>query len=161
MNRRTVGIAGLKTGGPGGVLTAKGLGSCVGLAIWDRVRRRGVLAHIMLPHQSIARRRSHESPYKYADVAVPESVLALEIIGCRRGDLVAKIAGGASMFEPGHGEAGDIGARNVEAVVRLLAEAGIPVVASDVGGTQVRTVELWVDSGDLVVKSPRETPRTI
>jgi chemotaxis protein CheD len=161
MNRRTVGIADLKTAGPGDVLTIIGLGSCVCVALWDRVRQRGVLTHIALPDHALARRRADENMNKYADVAVPSAIRALEIIGCRRGDLEAKIAGGARMFDAGHGEQADIGARNVEAVVRLLGEAGIPVVAAEVGGTHGRTVELWADSGKLVVTSARDTERIL
>jgi len=158
-----VGIAEVRTGGPGEVLIAVGLGSCVAVAIRDRSRLRGSLAHIMLPQQSDGRRRPGENMRKYADVAVPEAVRLLEYIGCRRADLEAKIAGGASIFDLGRGAAdgGDIGARNVEAVIRALAAEGIPLLASDVGGREGRTVEFSVDSGELAVKTVRGDRRRI
>lgn len=162
MARIAVGIADLRTGGPGEVLAAVGLGSCVAVAIRDRARQRGALAHIMLPQQSDGRRRPGENMRKYADVAVPEAVRALELIGCRRADLEAKIAGGASIFDLGRGaEGGDIGSRNVEAVVRALQLEGVPLVGSDVGGRDGRTVEFAVETGELAVKTVRGDRRTI
>jgi chemotaxis protein CheD len=162
VSRLAVGIADVRTGGPGEVLAAIGLGSCVAVAIRDRERRRGSLAHIMLPQMGYGRRRPGENMRKYADVAVPEAVRALEHIGCRRSDMEAKIAGGASIFDLGlGGESADIGSRNVEAVVRALEEQGIPLLASDVGGREGRTVEFSVDSGALVVKTVRGVRRTL
>jgi chemotaxis protein CheD len=99
---------------------------------------------------------------KYADIAVPEAIRALEYIGCRRADMEAKIAGGASIFDLGRGvEGGEIGRRNVEAVLRTLEEQGIPLLASDVGGREGRTVEFSIDTGDLAVKTVRGHRRTL
>ena len=162
MSRQPVGIAELRTGGPGEVLTAFGLGSCVAVAIRDRTRLRGSLAHIMLPQQSDGRRRPGENMRKYADYAVPEAIRLLEYIGCRRADMEAKIAGGASIFDLGRGaEYGDIGSRNVEAVVRALAGEGVPLLATDVGGREGRTVEFSIDTGELAVKTVRGARRTL
>lgn len=162
MSRIAVGIADLRTAGPGEVLAAVGLGSCVAVAIRDRSRLRGALAHIMLPQQSDGHRRAGENMRKYAEVAVPEAVRALELIGCRRADMEAKIAGGASIFDIGRAaEGGDVGRRNVEAVTRALAEQGVPLLASDVGGREGRTVEFSVDSGELAIKTVRGARRTL
>lgn len=162
MSRLPVGIAELRTGGPGECLTAVGLGSCVAVAIRDRSRLRGSLAHVMLPQQSEGRRRPGENMRKYADVAVPEAIRLLEHIGCRRADMGAKIAGGANIFDLGRGaENADIGSRNVEAVIRALAEEGVPLLGSDVGGREGRTVEFWVDTGELTVKTFRGLRRKI
>ena len=162
MSRTVVGIADLRTAGPGEVLAALGLGSCVAVAIRDRLRRLGALAHIMLPRQGDGRRREGENMNKYADVAVAEAVRSLESAGCRRADLEAKIAGGASIFDLGRGtECGDIGARNVEAVVRALRVEKVRLLASDVGGREGRTVEFSPDSGELAVKTVRGLRRSI
>ena len=162
MSRRAVGIADMRTGGPGEVLLVIGLGSCVAIAIRDRVRLRGSLSHIMLPNQSDGVRRAGENMHKYADVAVPEAVRALELIGCRREDMDAKIAGGASIFELGRSADGtDIGSRNVAAVIRALAEQNVALQASDVGGREGRTVEFSIDSGELAVKTARGARRVL
>lgn len=162
MSRLAVGIAELRTGGPGEVLTAVGLGSCVAVAIRDHSRLRGSLAHIMLPQQSDGCRRAGENMRKYADIAVPEAVRLLEYIGCRREDMEAKIAGGANIFDLGRAvENADIGTRNVEAVIRALVDEGIPVVGSDVGGREGRTVEFSIDTGELAVKTARGDRRRV
>ena len=161
MSRRIVGIADLQTAGFGETLAAIGLGSCVAVAILDRVRRRGALSHVMLPQQSFGRRRPDENMHKYADVAVVAAIQALELVGCRRADMEAKIAGGSHMFDLGWGDQADIGTRNVEEVVRLLAEAGIPLVGSDVGGREGRTVEFIIDTGALIVKTVRGEKRNL
>jgi chemotaxis protein CheD len=162
VSRTVVGIADLRTAGAGEVLAALGLGSCVAVAIRDRLRRLGALAHIMLPSQGDGRRREGENMNKYADVAVAEAVRVLEAAGCRRADLEAKIAGGASIFDLGRGtECGDIGARNVEAVVRALRAEKVRLLASDVGGREGRTVEFSPESGELAVKTVRGLRRGI
>jgi len=161
VSRIAVGIAEVRAGGPADVLATVGLGSCVVVALRDPVRIRGALAHIMLPRQSDGRRRAGENMGKYADVAVPEAVRALELLGCRRGDLTAKIAGGASLFDFGRAEGGDIGSRNAEAVVQVLAQQGIPVLAADVGGREGRTVEFVVATGELVVRTIRGPRRSL
>jgi len=162
VSRTVVGIADLRTAGPGEVLAALGLGSCVAVAIRDRARRLGALAHIMLPRQADGRRREGENMNKYADIAVAEAVRSLESAGCRRADLEAKIAGGASIFDLGRGtECGDIGARNVEAVVRALQAERVRLLASDVGGREGRTVEFSPHSGELAVKTVRGLRRSI
>jgi chemotaxis protein CheD len=162
VTRLAVGIADVRVGGPGEVLAAIGLGSCVAVAIRDRARLRGSLAHIMLPQQTDGRRRAGENMRKYADVAVAEAIRTLEHIGCRRADMEAKIAGGARIFDLGRaGDGTDIGSRNVEAVVRALAGEGVPLLASDVGGREGRTVEFSIDTGELAVKTVRGERRVI
>ena len=99
--------------------------------------------------------------HKYADVAVSEAIRALEHIGCHRADMEAKIAGGASIFELGRGvEGADIGSRNVDAVIRALAEQGVPLLGADVGGREGRTVEFSIDTGEVAVKTVRGVRRT-
>jgi chemotaxis protein CheD len=155
-------MADLGTAGPGEVLAALGLGSCVAVAIRDRTGRCGALAHIMLPRQSEGRHRPGENRSKYADAAVAAAVRALQNAGCRRADMEAKIAGGASIFDLGRGtERGDIGARNVEAVVEALAAEGIRVLATDVGGREGRTVEYSVATGELCVRTVRGVRRRL
>mgnify|MGYP004707904855 CR=1 FL=1 len=66
----------------------------------------------------------------------------------------AKIAGGAKMFtftsdRPGF----DIGMRNIEQVKRLLSELGVPLIASDVGGSWGRTVIHNTETGTTRVKT--------
>src|SRR5690554_589021 len=75
-----------------------GLGSCVGVVIYDLNNRIGGLSHIMLPNSDLTR-QPKINEYKYVDTALPVLVEQLHIHGARKYALKAKIAGGAQMFQ--------------------------------------------------------------
>lgn len=126
-------------------LVARGLGSCIGLALIDH--RSGVagMAHIVLPE---AIGRTDEGPGKFADRAVPELISQMKRAGAV-GRLDAVLAGGAQMFEIGQL---DIGARNREAVEAGLARSGVTIRAADTGGNRGRTMRLTVGEFKVSVK---------
>jgi len=146
-----VGMADLKVAKNPDILTTLGLGSCVGITLYDKVKKIGGLAHVMLPTykgfegQNIA---------KFADSAIIELVNQLTRMGVQRNSLVAKIAGGAHMF--GHTQNNDmlkIGERNAKASLAILSQLRIPVQANDTGGTHGRTIELNTDTGALKIRT--------
>jgi len=112
-----------------------GLGSCIGLTLYDPNLRVGAMVHIMLP-ESAGRT---DRPGKYADTAVPLLVKELNTLGCKNRSIIAKMAGGASMFEY-FGTNLNIGERNAEKVRVLLKESHIHLLAEDVGGKVGRSV---------------------
>lgn len=73
-------------------------------------------------------------------------------LGSRKGDLVAKVFGGASTLTPVRPEAPTLGSKNVDVARRHLHEASIPVVAEDVGGYSGRKVVFLTDQGHVWVK---------
>ena len=122
----------------GDELVAIGLGSCIGLALVDRVAGVAGLAHIVLPDSGSA-----DSPAgKFADLAVPELVARVQAAGALKLRLQAVLVGGAKMFARPGGL--DIGARNDEAVRGALADLGIAVHASATGGSRGRTARVVV-----------------
>lgn len=131
-------------------LMTPALGSCVGVAIYDLSRRKGGLAHIMLPVP--AAETPSGAKWRFASMAVPELVRRLVADGAHKNALQAKIAGGAAMFR-GDTALASIGDRNVAEVKRQLELLGVPLVAEDTGEGHARTVELHLDSGVLVVRS--------
>ena len=135
-----------------GVITTVGLGSCVAIVLHDPVARAGGMAHVLLPDVALA--RAGGSRAKFPSTAVPLLVEELAALGAGRG-LTAKIAGGASMFQAllAVGGGVNIGERNVDAAVRALAAAGIPLVAQDTGGDYGRSVSLEVATGRVLVRS--------
>lgn len=133
-----------------GVLVAVGLGSCVGVALYDPIRRVAGLAHVFLP-ASLNGRPFPGLPARYADTGVPALVEAMRQAGAHLRQLHAKIAGGAQLFLRGERSGLDVGRRNVEAVRAALAALGVPLVAEDVGGTRGRTMRLFAASGKVVV----------
>lgn len=133
------------------VLTIHGLGSCVALVLWDRRQGVGVMCHVVLPTSRMA--GAVTEPARFADTAVPWAVRQLLAMGCDPADLVAKIAGGASLFGGILAQGGiNVGDRNVAAVREALVQARIPLVAEDVGGEQGRAVRFWPRTGRMEVR---------
>lgn len=149
-----VGMADLKTCvSPNGVTTL-GLGSCVGIAIRDPVTKIGGLAHVMLP-DSTAIKNGYLNVAKFADTGIVELVKQMEKLGANRGRMVAKIAGGATMFsfQGGSSTMGQVGQRNVEATKAKLKELKIPILAEDTGSNYGRTVIFFPETGDFHIRA--------
>lgn len=131
-------------------LRTSGLGSCVGVVIWDRTVHLAGLIHIMLP---VAPERPDIVIDKYADAGIPSLVQQLVQEGAEIGRLRAKIAGGAQMFSAIGSDLLKIGPRNVQAVKETLLELSIPLIAEDTGGKVGRTIEFDVKTEVLQVKT--------
>ncbi len=122
------------------------LGSCIGIAIYDRVAKIGGLGHIILPDSKAGK----GDRGKFADTAVDWLVDELVEAGCLKGRLAAKITGGASMF--GLVSNAGIGERNAEAVKERLGRHSIRLVAAHTGGDQGRKMTLNPESGEVCVR---------
>lgn len=148
-----VAMADLNVAGPNGILRTTGLGSCVGLTLYDPVAKIGGLAHIMLPSSSIAR-EGQLNLAKYADTALPVLLNKMKELGAVQARMVAKMAGGAQMFSfAGAGDTMRIGPRNVESCKEGLQQMGIALIAEDTGENYGRTVELDCFTGKFTVRS--------
>ena len=128
------------------------LGSCIGLALYDRQRKVGGLAHIVLPSTHGAT----VLPGKSVDKAIPTLIKDIEQLVGSELKLTAKIAGGASMFSTT--VAANIGLRNIEACEQLLGELGIPIVAKHCGGKQGRRMSLNTANGKVVIEIVGQDP---
>lgn len=129
-----------------------GLGSCVAIVLHDADRRVGGLAHILLPSETLSQDRSNRA--KFPATAVPLLLERMRAMGANRTRIVAKLAGGASMFATLLPTSGlQMGERNLIAARAALAQASIPVVAEDVGGGHGRNVFFRVASGEVEVRS--------
>ncbi|WP_346354605.1 chemotaxis protein CheD [Azotosporobacter soli] len=147
-----VGMADYKVGKNPNSLISYGLGSCVGIAVYDSVAKVGGLAHIMLPDSTQA--RSTENPAKFADTCLPIMLDEILKLGAVKSRLTAKIAGGAQMFTFANAtDVMRVGERNVEAVKVVLKKLDLRIIADDTGGNYGRTVELKLDSGIYKVKT--------
>ena len=128
---------------PGEELVARGLGSCIGLALVDRKAGVAGLAHIVLPQAQ----DKQGGTAKFADQAVPALIAQMCSAGASERRLEAAIAGGAKMFEVSDDL--DIGGRNEVAVRQELARRGLKVRAAATGGSRGRTMR--VAAGDCAV----------
>ncbi len=147
-----VGIADLNVCKPPDCITTIGLGSCVGIAIRDKQNKIGGLVHVMLPSSKEV--RSTGNVAKFADTGIPELVRRLEKMGALRSRMVAKIAGGATMFAfQSKSELTGVGDRNVAATKAVLKALNIPILAEDTGANYGRTVTFNPDTGAYEVKA--------
>ncbi|MFZ7131520.1 MAG: chemotaxis protein CheD [Eubacteriales bacterium] len=149
-NEIKVGIADYKIACNPDKLITIGLGSCVGIAIYDKTSKVGGLSHIMLPDSTLFTRDIKIE--KFADLAITKMVEELYKFNSRK--LVAKIAGGASMFNfPDKKMISDIGNRNVMAVEKKLQELNIPILGKHTGGNMGRTMIVELEKFQVNIRT--------
>lgn len=148
-----VGIADWKVDREPKQIITLGLGSCVGIALYDPYTKIGGLAHIMLPDSSQFQNKSN--PAKYADLAIPDMLAEILRLGARKSAITAKIAGGAQMFNFGDKNVTslNIGQRNVEMTKKVLAELNIPLIGEHTGENYGRTMILRLTDGEVVIRA--------
>lgn len=162
MNVKTikVGMADLNATKSPNFLTTLGLGSCVGITLYDKVNKIAGLAHIMLP--SSKEIKNNENKAKFADTGIEELVEVMIKIGGDRNNFVAKIAGGSQMFNfNSSNDILKIGERNVIATKTKLKELNIKIISEDTGGNFGRTIILNANDGLLQVRTIGHGEKTI
>ena len=137
-NMIKVGMADLKACKCPDALTTLGLGSCVGVALYDPVTKIGGLLHCMLPDSTQFRNNSNIA--KFADTGIDELIRQMKALGAVDTRIVAKIAGGAQMFAN---------------------RSNISILSQDCGENFGRTVEFYSETGDYVIKAVGKPLKTI
>lgn len=151
---RTIGIAEIGTvAAPELIRTV--LGSCIGVAMYDRVAKVGGMAHVILPSS----KEGSGDPGKFADTAV--DILLREVLeaGAKKERLASKISGGASMF--GSESHTGLGVRNEEAVRERLQHHSVRVAGAHCGGTKGRKMSLDPGTGEVTVEIIGEDKHSI
>ncbi len=155
-----VGMADLNICHSPDAITTLGLGSCVGVALYDKNTKTAGLVHVMLPDSTKVRQNQNRA--KFADTGIDYLIELLENEGAKKSSLTAKIAGGAQMFAfSSSNDMLRVGERNVEAVKDKLKKLGIRVLAEDTGLNYGRTVEFYPETGDFIIKSVGKPVKTI
>ncbi|MDX1921117.1 MAG: chemotaxis protein CheD [Candidatus Caenarcaniphilales bacterium] len=150
-------------------LVAPSLGSCIALCLYDKSKKIGGMAHVVLPSRILRDIRSsnfHGETYpsaKYADEVI--MLILNEMIrqvGHSELSLEAKMAGGSQMFvgaqkrktlnEVDKKGFPLIGRSNAEVLKKELAKFNIPLLGSDLGGNWGRTVSFRVDTGVVSIR---------
>lgn len=156
-----VGIADLNVIEAPNKIRTSGLGSCVGVVVYDSFKKVAGLAHVMLPDSELTK-QTNFNEYKYADTAIDSLINQLVALGARKTQLKAKIAGGAQMFQFESGsDIMRIGPRNIEAVKERLRKHHIPIISSDTGGNQGRTIEFDPLTSKLKIRTVNEGEKYI
>lgn len=155
-----VGMADLNIAKSPNLLTTLGLGSCVGITLYDKINKIAGLAHIMLP--SSKEIKNNQNLAKFADTGIDELIELMVKAGASRINLVAKIAGGSQMFNfNSNNDILKIGERNVIATKSKLKELNIKIISEDTGGNFGRTILLNSVDGSLHIRTIGHGEKTI
>lgn len=147
-----VGMGDLKVCRYPDALTTLGLGSCIGVALYDPMTKVSGLLHFMLPDSTQIRNNSNRA--KFADTGIEDLISEMCKLGANPTRFVAKIAGGAQMFSTiGTADVLCVGQRNAEAAKRELARRRIKLLSEDTGLDYGRTVEFYSETGEYKIKS--------
>lgn len=147
-----VGMGDLKVCRYPDALTTLGLGSCIGVALYDPMTKVSGLLHFMLPDSTQIRNNSNRA--KFADTGIEDLIDEMRKLGANPTRFVAKIAGGAQMFSTiGTSDVLCVGQRNAEAAKRELARRRIRLLSEDTGLDYGRTVEFYSETGEYKIKS--------
>lgn len=147
-----VGMADYKICRPPQKISTLGLGSCLGVVLYDKTTKICGMAHVMLPDSQKIKKNANRM--KFVDTCLQDMYDELRSMSVQRCNLVAKIAGGAKMFSCTSGNQYlHIGQQNVEAVKEKLKSWSIPILAEDVGKNYGRTIIFDPATGQLLIKA--------
>ena len=152
MSLVTVDIGDIKVSRESGdVIVTYALGSCIAVMVHDPVRVAAGMIHYMLPLSETSPEKARDKPAMFADTGIPALFHAMYDLGCRKQDLVVKVAGGGALYDD-HGLF-NIGQRNYTVLRKMFWKTNVLVAAEDVGGARSRTARLHVATGRCVITS--------
>ena len=132
------------------------LGSCVAVALHDKNYTVGGLNHFMLPGSFPRVMKDKEY---LAEPNALYGMYAMELLindilkfGCKKENLRAKVFGGAFMFGVPQHNHPSVSESNIRFALNYLETEGIPVITTDLGGTQARKLFFFVRQGRVLLK---------
>uniref|UniRef100_I2PYH4 Probable chemoreceptor glutamine deamidase CheD n=1 Tax=Desulfovibrio sp. U5L TaxID=596152 RepID=I2PYH4_9BACT len=126
------------------------LGSCVSVTFFAPRHGLAAIFHALLPRSTEYRLHAPETtPYKFVDTAITTLVHRLAHRGVRPCDIECKVFGGASAL---FAEEMSVGRRNVETAFATLADLGLRIAASNVGGERGRKIVFASSTGEIFVR---------
>ncbi len=147
----TVGIGEMAvSASPDEVLVTYALGSCLAVTFYDPVLRIGGMAHCMLPLSRIDTDKARENPFMFVDAGVPALLTEMFRRGCRKKDLITRVAGAARTLD--NANLFRIGERNCAVFRKIMWKNGMLIHAEDIGGDRARTLSLVIATGQLMVR---------
>lgn len=136
---------------PAEVLVAYGLGSCLGISMYDPHRRIAGLLHAVLPERLNG---GDTLQSKYVNSGLQRLLEQMTAAGAHPQSLVLRMAGGANMLaSPSLSQTFDIGTRNIKSARQTAEMLGLQFAAQEVGGNMGRTVRLYVSTGRMTVRT--------
>jgi chemotaxis protein CheD len=137
------------------------LGSCIGVTIYDPIKKMGGLLHFQLPQSKKCGNVPTNTPFRYADTGFALLLDELQSLGAHKNRIEVKIAGGAHKLSTGN-DSFNIGKRNYTAIRQTLWKKGLFIKAQDIGGNMPRTIYFSIaDTGTVTIKSQGKIVKTI
>jgi chemotaxis protein CheD len=131
------------------------LGSCVAVTFWSARMGAGAMCHGILPKCPLVLPpgSSLAEGHRYVDFSIRYLVQQFEVLGANRYELAVKVFGGADVLPIAirRGARPTVGAQNCRAAVETLADEGLTVCASDLGGVRGRRIHFHTGTGEVLV----------
>lgn len=129
------------------------LGSCVSVCLYDKKLNIGGMNHFLLPEDLSTDTNVWSESGRYGVYAMELLINQLIKLGSDRTQLVAKVFGGANLFQTI--KANSVGQRNVEFIREFLACEKIPILAEDMLDIYPRKVYFFPQNGKVLLKKLR------
>ncbi len=133
------------------ILTALGLGSCIGIFAYESRSLVACCAHVVLPRTTGVYEAQY--PAKSMDTAFDNILQSMDAMTNGSRFISWALLGGAQLFT-GLAQVSimDIGARNIASAKEQMAQRNINPVFTDFGGNKGRTAKLYVHDGILCMR---------
>ena len=136
---------------PHEILVAHSLGACIGLSVYDPEVQVGGILHCVLPDSRIDRKKAGKYPCMFADTGIPLLLKKCIEYGAEPRRLQLKVAGAADLMNVP--DIMDFGKQNYLMIRKIFMKNKIPIHAEDVGGSGSRTMMLFIETGQVVIRS--------
>jgi len=127
------------------------LGSCIGVALFDPVKKQGGINHFMLTKDP-GKKFFASNAGKYGMAAMELVINDLLKLGSRKEDLVAHVVGGSTTMGYNYSRIQSVAVQNIRFTFRYLDTEGIPISSIEVGGPQGRKLLFNPSTGQLKIK---------
>ena len=135
---------------PSDILIAFGLGSCLGIGVYDPNLHISALLHAVLPEHGNG---TDQTLTKYVDSGIENLLGSFTKLGADPHRLVIRVAGGANMLiSSSLSNTFDIGTRNIQSAYRTFSRLNLKLRSEQVGGNTGRTMRLYVSDGRMTVR---------
>ncbi len=153
LNNIVVGLGEVKVSNSSNdVLVAYGLGSCLGIAMYDPVTHIAGMVHAVLPSCE-PDMKSGDACSKYVCCGIETLLKKITDMGALRYRIVVRMAGGANMLSAtSFSDIMNIGQRNIESARQKLNDMKFQITGEEVGGNIGRTVRVYVADGRMAIR---------
>jgi chemotaxis protein CheD len=132
---------------------ACGLGSCIGLTMYEPECKIAGMAHLVLPDSKVSS-KEEPLPGKFVDSGFDYLLENLVKLSASPDKIIVSIAGGAQMLNLKNNiNVLNIGLRNITAVKSAIEKNNLKLNIQDVGGNKGRTMKIDSTTGIVSIKT--------